>query len=886
MIEIGDAIKFAELAWIVLDYGWSPDLNATRQYHEFFRDVESLAQSLEHLTSVIEAARQSFSSRRLNPPPPTFGWDHQSLVEIVGDFNATLRECERLIATNESYAVASGPVKNVRWNAMVVPSVERLRRRIVMHQAKLQHLLRPFEIDLHIRLHADLAQRIDSMHEDVRHTQSDVRTIRRQMEALQRFFDPDAILETEIGPQDPTSNTLVMPNTVRETLEHMLSQRFDGYVDEDGTSALSDLADAFIRHLDVALHRISDEGVLIEENDNAVKQYICLLTCQFLMSKMKASEDILQAPEDSHWPRYVESLHQQLQNACIAFNQVNGFDFVPHDISSLQIPGIWQQETPAPYIESTRVPAAIDQILELDIINDTPRRWRRINVFRYCDGADRRFRLDISAGDIGQSATETRKVDFDLESTSLVPRYASPTGEEPLELTLKTRDEIFRLEFFSRSDLYLFQQALTGYEVADDYMSYRVKTIFSTNSKIRKINEYSALQLWLPCRLEGVRAVDADSSGEEYIGKIDEPFNLPSRTSTTTSRDGGMSLNPNHTIPRRPVASQASPAIPARRGSAPLNNFGNWQTRRSWSTRGSSTSGWAPASPTSANFNTYASPRRVSTGRGVASRPQASGQESRQTSRTGSLSSNSTSSTETMRRLSGGRQGSFSAPSVNTMATSMSTATARSVSISGQGNIASVGTLHCKPSEPLLVFFTRDLETGTHGIVALSLEQGISANFEACKCKTRPDCHVTAIEASGGQGRGSDILPVTRLGGVAGATVWWNILSLAESMKSRRSSMESSGAIEGGSRAWQKVIRISMQFETLDERRRFAGQPCTCEKKLEGQLMKCLAEGHRGHLGVVLETYRKQMLDWHERRYRQQVNMVDKPQRLGPENEW
>lgn len=62
-------------------------------------------------------------------------------------------------------------------------------------------------------------------------------------------------------------------------------------------------------------------------------------------------------------------------------------------------------------------------------------------------------------------------MDFDLESASLVPRYASPTGEEPLEMTLKKRDEMFRLVFCSRPDLYLFQQALTGYEVADDYMS-------------------------------------------------------------------------------------------------------------------------------------------------------------------------------------------------------------------------------------------------------------------------------------------------------------------------------------------------------------------------------------------------------------------------------
>lgn len=148
------------------------------------------------------------------------------------------------------------------------------------------------------------------MHEDVRHTQIDVRTIRRQMEALRRFFDPDALLETESGSQDETTSTILMPTSVSETLERMLSLHLDRYLDEDGTSALSDLADAFIRHLDVALPRSPNEETFAEENDSLVKQYIYLLICQFLMSKMEASEDVLQAPKDSHWPRYVSSLHQ------------------------------------------------------------------------------------------------------------------------------------------------------------------------------------------------------------------------------------------------------------------------------------------------------------------------------------------------------------------------------------------------------------------------------------------------------------------------------------------------------------------------------------------------------------------------------------------------
>jgi hypothetical protein len=37
---------------------------------------------------------------------------------------------------------------------------------------------------------------------------------------------------------------------------------------------------------------------------------------------------------------------------------------------------------------------------------------------------------------------------------------------------LEYRGETFALEFPSRPELYLFQQALTGYEVVDNYMPY------------------------------------------------------------------------------------------------------------------------------------------------------------------------------------------------------------------------------------------------------------------------------------------------------------------------------------------------------------------------------------------------------------------------------
>jgi hypothetical protein len=189
--------------------------------------------------------------------------------------------------------------------------------------------------------------------------------------------------------------------------------------------------------------------------------------------------------------------------------------------------------------------------------------------------------------------------------------------------------------------------------------------------------------------------------------------------------------------------------------------------------------------------------------------------------------------------------------------------------------------LHCKPSEPMLVLFTRDVKTGSHGIVAVSLDQRVTANYHACECTRMPNCRLTVIEKTGNDGRSVGALPVLRLGGVQGNRPWWDILSLAESMKSRRSMNEASSSGDRRHRVWQRVIRVTMCFQTAAERSEFAGHPCTCTPRFEWQLMKCLLEGHRGRLGIIRENYRRDMVRWYDGRYRQRVNMVNKPHAIG-----
>jgi hypothetical protein len=117
-----------------------------RQYREFGDDVKHLSQSLDFLSNVINNAKATFYNHRLQPPE-NVGWDGNTLLDIIGDYDATLNECFALLRTNESYLATTGGarVRNVVWNVMVQPSVDRLRSRIILHNTKVQLVLRPFE---------------------------------------------------------------------------------------------------------------------------------------------------------------------------------------------------------------------------------------------------------------------------------------------------------------------------------------------------------------------------------------------------------------------------------------------------------------------------------------------------------------------------------------------------------------------------------------------------------------------------------------------------------------------------------------------------------------------------------------------------------------------
>ncbi|KAJ4123185.1 hypothetical protein NW768_009713 [Fusarium equiseti] len=145
VIQLGDAIKFAELARTVWELGWSKEHNASENYRDFGADVRTLKTSLEELEKAVSRAQQSLLNHGALETD-RLGGDRDSLLEIIGDYNTTLQECHQLLHDNKRYAETTGPIRNINWNINIMPQVEHLRGRIQMHNSRVQHILKPFQM--------------------------------------------------------------------------------------------------------------------------------------------------------------------------------------------------------------------------------------------------------------------------------------------------------------------------------------------------------------------------------------------------------------------------------------------------------------------------------------------------------------------------------------------------------------------------------------------------------------------------------------------------------------------------------------------------------------------------------------------------------------------
>lgn len=130
-------------------------------------------------------------------------------------------------------------------------------------------------------------------------------------------------LKTALDQQDARLIRLLpVPPEVDRDLETVF--RLHSAWQEGQYPPLRDIADAFIMSLENST-KCFRPGVRACESTPPVAQYLNLLTCLFLMRKMRESEELLAAPVQSHWPSYVNELEEvrEMETRLTSFNWIS-----------------------------------------------------------------------------------------------------------------------------------------------------------------------------------------------------------------------------------------------------------------------------------------------------------------------------------------------------------------------------------------------------------------------------------------------------------------------------------------------------------------------------------------------------------------------------------
>ncbi|KAH7173287.1 uncharacterized protein B0J16DRAFT_389171 [Fusarium flagelliforme] len=482
VIQLGDAIKFAELAKTVWELGWSREHNASKNYRDFGADVSSLHSSLKELERVVRRAQESFRNHGALDNDK-LGGDRNTLFEIIGDYNATLRECRQLLNDNQFYEETTGPIRNISWNINVMPQVEHLRGRIQMHTSRVQHILKPFQIDLVTNIHRDLDLRLRAM-------QSDIQDVKRTLDLLLREQNPELAKKVK---QEHVERpfSVEIPDSLLGRLKQMLERR--------QSLKLSDMADCFLIHLRRATLQTQMDPSSFARRAS-VPNYLPFAKCQVLMNRMKELDELQNPRRLSHWPGYLRSLEGELSDK---YSLVQSLIIVPGtSLLTNEVLAFWPEDEPQA-MEPVAPAAGITCLFQASLCTRTPDISRReIQLLRYPEsGHDFRIVETFESNSLPPRKSP-KVVDFDLDSAVLIPSYADPmdsNGEtRPFEIIIEEDKLQHSYVFLCLQDVLAFQAAVTGFKVVDGYMESRAMARCMFKEKKEGPLENATIQLWIP----------------------------------------------------------------------------------------------------------------------------------------------------------------------------------------------------------------------------------------------------------------------------------------------------------------------------------------------------------------------------------------------------
>ncbi|KAL9101753.1 MAG: hypothetical protein Q9163_003029 [Psora crenata] len=519
-VSVSD-IKLAwDLAFLIHEKCFTKAQGADVQYLRFGREIESFADNLQKLISIIQHANSQRPRRVWRDHDEECRLALRPLSQAIGDFKSTLEECRKLLDNHERFQRdTAGFVDNILWHAGTQRDVDILRERVHFHSTKLAIILKPFEIQLLVEIRRE------------------IREVRAEVAETKGLLVTLLANGSLGGSQQLAPSTAQLPDVPQD-----IAERFRCALENSPPASYQGLAafpleegfDALVYHFarsTVQYNPGFDPGQGVPEET----QFVNLLKSKWLMDALDHSSQMAAAGAGSLWASYLSELKADVTKEYERFH-TNQLTTPPRDVVSRLPDNCFSIWVPAP--PPLRPPNLAenspleDQVLELLLPDSLGARKTVLNVFKR---SAIEFRLVTTTTDLTEPGYHREK-DFiaNTNVTRVIPAYATPgSGANSNNLLLSsTHVQDLRWQYLSSpEDVASLQQVLTGYRVHHDMAN--IAWSINGSSKPEKYGE-GRLQLWQLQSLPGTTQANASNSTSSTLSVSMTPAATQSSLSTTS----------------------------------------------------------------------------------------------------------------------------------------------------------------------------------------------------------------------------------------------------------------------------------------------------------------------------------------------------------------
>ncbi|KAL8776468.1 MAG: hypothetical protein Q9194_003123 [Teloschistes cf. exilis] len=450
--SIGDVIAGYKLVRDICDNCFTRSQAADVKYIRFRQEINSLGESLRRLEIILINACAQCPRRPWQTDANQFGEAFQVLPEVTGDFNKTLKDCQKLLRDHARLQHGGATIADsMAWWTTTERDVTVLRERVTFHITKVSFIAKPFEIQLLLQIRRDL-----------RLLKDDIAVIRGIM------------TKGLVPPRDSATNFSYLQSV---QVPQELASRFTTALDIRKPAAFTELYkwpvkegfNALVFHFAKSTVEFSSNRKF-GQNVPDPPQYLNLLKSIWAMRQIKDSPHFQSTGTDSLWADYMRELEMDIKAEFQRFDDQRLIRPPLSDLLQLndEYYTVWvDEEPPLQSLDIVEQRPLEEKILELALPESYGNRQTSLTVFRKSEYEFRLVKVTKLADNPFYHSEEGSNVN--MNSTRLIPAYATPGVESAGAHNLALCNDRGQHEEWhilkGPTDVAALQRALTGYRV-------------------------------------------------------------------------------------------------------------------------------------------------------------------------------------------------------------------------------------------------------------------------------------------------------------------------------------------------------------------------------------------------------------------------------------